>query len=326
MSREGAKEWLLTYRELHDNFKSTMIGRTQNDTGYTLKDPRTGEYIPRKRFNKYILPELGLTEEEYYLKYSGVSEIPLVCPVCGEPLTFISIFRGYRKCCDKKDCSGRSLIKSICEEIEMEDPDARALAVAAMHSDEAREKARLSIIEVTNKDESRRANSERQKLRYSNPEERIKTGESIRRSKLKNGTTPKGGFHKKGIRSKVYSEFEKKEVTFDSNWERWYYENSLTNSDIIKLVRDLDFVIEYYLPQEEDRIREGVGVIGHSYTPDFIQFMKTGEIWVVEIKPEKDMDDEIVKAKIKYAIPYCKSHGYRYVIFNDDLSTPHFYC
>ena len=56
MSREDAEEWLLTYRELHDNFKSTMIGRTQNDTGYTLKDPRTGEYIPRKKFNKYILP------------------------------------------------------------------------------------------------------------------------------------------------------------------------------------------------------------------------------------------------------------------------------
>lgn len=321
MSRDEVKEWLITHRIIHKSFKSNMIGRTPSDTVFTLKDPRTGESISRRRFNKFILPELGLTEEEYYLKYSGITDIPLVCPVCGEPLTFINIFRGYRKCCDKKDCSGRSLIKSICEEIEMEDLEARAVAVSAMHSETAREKASHSISISTKK-------------RYESQEERDKTGAAVRESKLNNFKLPRGGSSRLGLHIDLYSESDGRVVGFDSTWEAEYYEKSLKNPEVKEIKRLVGFTIEYFTKSEEQIMESGIipefssrnyNQVGHAYHPDFLQFMKNGEIWVVEIKPEKDMDDEIVQAKIKYAIPYCNSHGYRYVIFNDDLSTPHFY-
>lgn len=131
---------------------------------------------------------------------------------------------------------------------------------------------------------------------------------------------------RRGKKSKMFSRDDGEDVYFDSTWEKRFLSERGQWDDAVSIRRKLDFYIPWYTPEEEKLIESGIEVVPHNYSPDFIMEMTNGEIWVVEIKPLIEMDKEDVQAKIKYAIPYCKSHGYRYVIFNDDLSTPHFYC
>lgn len=309
-SREDAKEWLLELRRLHDQFLNTCISRHEH--GFLVKDPVTLEFRKRRFFIDRRLRSLGMSEESYYRKMAFEDqEIDLICPKCGKPLTFMNMMRGFRKCCEHSpECKG--YLESLSTEIKMSNPETRELCLKNLHTEETNKKRLESLLPVLQSEEYGTKMSESIKRRW----------ERADQNEIDKMVGP--GRYKK---SRLYSELEGKFIKFDSSWEEdFYLKYEERNLEFSELRRSIGFKIKYYTKEEESLgLDKDPGFRAHNYIPDFKAITKSGEIWIIEIKPLSLMDDEIVKAKIKYAIPYCKSHGYRYVIFNDDLSTPHFY-
>lgn len=75
--------------------------------------PELNSWIPGRKIVKRLRDELSLTPKEWFdkhflLKDENGNPITPVCEVCGKPLTFFNLTRGYQKrfCCSK--CTGES--------------------------------------------------------------------------------------------------------------------------------------------------------------------------------------------------------------------------
>lgn len=291
-----------------------------------LKFNFNGELMNLREFNR-SLNSLGIDKEIYYRRIVGLHEPPkCCCPDCNNDAEFCDVTRGYHIVChDHRDLYRKNhrlttpyRDKQKTTQLKRyEDPEARLITSEAMKKSNAEhpeyvKKRTESLKKTCNTPEGRLQLSKNSKSGWQNADE-----EKIWRMTM-------GG--KRGKKSKLFSKYENCMIHFDSEWENKFLVKSSDDEENLFIKRKTGIKIEYYLPHEEELISKGIEVLPRFYNPDFLITRFNGEIWLVEIKPEEYMDDEIVQAKIKYAIPYCKSHGYRYVIFNDDLSTPHFYC
>lgn len=142
--------------------------------------------------------------------------------------------------------------------------------------------------------------------RYKRPEEREKTSSSSRlvwrnpSDKLINNSL---GSYKSRLSAKVYSKWEGKEITFDSSWEVHLF-NKVNNLDGYVLVRT-PFTVQYESPND---------LKSHNYLPDFL----LNNHYLIEIKPNYLLDDEVNIAKFNAADLYCRENGLEYVILTED--------
>lgn len=273
-----------------------------------------------------------LDDQWYYNTQILGSETTPKCPYCNRPRKFLGILPGYTKTCRCKECINKSR-SEFEKKTFKENPEIRIESTRkgketrASRTPERRKEVgdhirtgQKSILESRGRKISAALNTPESKLRASNSRREMWKDPSQELLATLNNA-------KRGRKSKLYSADDGSEVYFDSSWERSFFLNISTKLDIKSIKRKVGFTISYYIPDEEEVLLEqGVEIVPHNYTPDFLLELTNGEIWVVEIKPVKDMDDIVVQSKIKYAVPYCQNLGYRYVIFNDDLTTPHFYC
>lgn len=113
-----------------------------------------------------------------------------------------------------------------------------------------------------------------------------------------------------GIKSKTFSIYEGKNISFDSNLEREFFFKYSRDFSIKSIIRE-PFSIEYINPND-NRV--------HKYTPDFLIIYWNGYMEVVEIKPKIQLIDPVVKVKAFFALRYCISKGLNYrFITEDDL-------
>ena len=152
--------------------------------------------------------------------------------------------------------------------------------------------------------------SERTKNSLNTEESRMKRSKShidLWKNPTEKMINPKGGSGFRGIKSRIYSPYEDKFISFDSNWERDFFINISNNPDVIKIIRGAGMSIGYINPNDG---------ISHNYIPDFLIEYSNGYKEVVEIKPQLIVDtDEIVNIKYRYAIKYLsdKNIGYRFI-------------
>lgn len=106
-----------------------------------------------------------------------------------------------------------------------------------------------------------------------------------------------------GVRTKLYSLWENKMIKLDSNWELKFYNLCVLNN-IQSLIRE-PLVIEYTKPHESD---------SSWYKPDFL----LNNHYLIEIKPNYLLDDEVNIAKFNAADLYCRENGLEYVILTED--------
>lgn len=118
----------------------------------------------------------------------------------------------------------------------------------------------------------------------------------------------------KGIKSKLYSSFENKIISLDSNLEKEFYSWAIKNQFVVSLRRNTSIKIPYTY--------EGVS---HNYVPDWIIVFSNRSVALVEIKPKVLLNDPIVIVKRDAAIRYCKLRKMQYHIVTEDFNNPIIY-
>lgn len=337
-----------------------------NSTYYYV--PTMNKWINNKHLRRE-LSTIGMTIQEYYdrwfLNITVPSDRPK-CP-CGNSVAFFNASKGYRDHCSNK-CSATYISDETRENM------SKAQRIN-QNRIEVREKQILSHLGHQDSEETRRKKSESHKGKIpwnlgvkASEETRKKLSErrkgkknalgckhtpemnhqkSLRSkaahadpNKYVNGNSGASNFVR-GIREKVTSVYTGEEMILDSRFESRFYRICIEDPTVVRLIRADRFCrIPYTLYGES-----------HTYKPDFLIFREGSEIpELVEVKPDYQMDYDIVIAKRLAAIEYCKkNHLIHYtvtekylnsldesmiyyhvlpedfLIFNDDLSTPHFY-
>lgn len=131
-----------------------------------------------------------------------------------------------------------------------------------------------------------------------------------RYNKPKKSKNNRKSSNKYGIKSKTFSVYEGKSISFDSNLEREFFFKFSNNINVRSIIRE-PFSIKYINP-DDGRV--------HKYTPDFLIIYWNSYMEVVEVKPKSQLTDPVVKVKASFAIGYCMSKGLNYrFITEDDL-------
>jgi hypothetical protein len=287
-------------------------------------NPWTGEYVGIKSLRK-DLKLRGRDDQWYYdTQVLGLESNPK-CLYCEESRKFLGILAGYRKTCGKKECVSRSKSESEIRTFR-ENPEIRiestkkGKATRAARTPERRrevgdhiregqkpilkERGRKISIALNTPESQKRARNSRRKM-WKNPSDKLL-------STTKNS--------KRGKKLKIFSEYESKIISLDSNLEKTFYEWSRTKSFVVNLVRNKTISIPYFVKGESLELEP------HNYYPDWIMTLDSGDIVIVEVKPKCLLDDDIVKAKSSAAIKYCKSEGYHYYVYTEDMDNPIIYC
>lgn len=141
----------------------------------------------------------------------------------------------------------------------------------------------------------------------------IKKLKPSKHSRFKQGVVARNTLHK------LFESQQDKPVIYRSSYE-WRFINWLERNPHIVGWGSECLCIPYKLDNGEN----------HSYYPDYVVKLDSGDIWVVEIKPanqtKKPSNQNSYawtqwlknKAKWKYALAYCNSHGYKFKIFTED--------
>lgn len=174
-----------------------------------------------------------------------------------------------------------------------------------------REKVRLSIIKRYKDDKSlsKRLSDSIKNHYINNPQSRIR--QSI--SHIKLWMNPSESLLKTlnngniGIHSKIYSKYEFKFITFDSNLERKFYLSMSSRSDIVSIYREPTHFM-YYDSQKN---------LYRNYYPDFLIVYSDGVEELIEIKPFSKIIDQNVIDKSIYSVNFCYLLGLKYSIYTD---------
>lgn len=272
------------------------------------------------------------------------------CIYCGKELKFKELCSGYYRTCGSKECEyKRKSEKSInYTHSHLEDISQRVKEIWAR--DGQKDKMSSIIKEAKNRPESIKKTSDYMRSRWENNREEMQEinrrnslnityrinlsksqSERYRKERLKNNYLAKivakyvplpenpleseklrkrKGSSWRGITSSIYSEYERKTIYFDSDWERLFYFYMINfKSDEIEVIYRRNTIRIPYRINNED--------ILHNYTPDFIIKYKDGREEVIEIKPEYRLEDDIVKLKISEISDICYLTGVEFKLVTD---------
>lgn len=155
-----------------------------------------------------------------------------------------------------------------------------------------------SLKETFSRPERKKNLIESQKKKWENPTERMIN------PKYKYGRIK--GTRYSGVKSRIYSRYEDKFISFDSNWEKFWFINESNNPDIVS-IRRCNISIPYTNQYGET----------HRYIPDFIVEYYSGNRELVEIKPSSRLNEIDTILKIKSGISYAFLHNLNYKILTE---------
>ena len=299
-----------------------------------------------------ILKEFNITSQDYYdrwfLNITVKSDRPK-CPVCEFECSFIKVSRGYRLTCCNKECKAeirreeasvrfkelskdKEYIKKLSnsQKKRFEDPREREkLSIASKemwknedtrnriistrietfknHPEISEKKSKLMKI-TTNTPEYRQMCSDRMKERWKDENYREDRKRILNKIWEDPTDTVLKFTRSKPNTSKLYSEYEDVEIYLDSSWEAAFFlYNSLLNDNVIMIYRE-PFSIPYINPEDNTV---------HMYFPDFLVIYNDGSQELIEIKPESNLENEVVKSKNKVAIDLCYLTGIKFRLVTD---------
>ena len=242
---------------------------------------------------KYELSIINLTVQDWYNKNILNSDTPS-CPYCGKPRKFIDISHGYRTTCGDRDCISKEYT--------------RVQRVSKEKNEDRWIKQSNTIKELYKNPEYR----EKWETGRKSMLEREDYHENLSKSLIKTWESPSeemiNAQRSRGIKSKTYSPYEDKDISFDSTWEEKFF-NICIKDMSIKIVIRSPFTIKYINPIDNKF---------HNYIPDFFIEYKNGTKELIEVKPKYLLNDIIVKSKEYSAIEYCKNNNINYRFVTED--------
>lgn len=276
------------------------------------------------------LSKIGRTVKDWYnrwiMNFTVESQIP-ICKIsgCSEPVEFKGITVGYSiGTCSNKDHRRLGKIMSHTgktHSIETRNKISMSTKLSFINDPLLIERRTRSLIKTLSTPESKLKKHNIMVKRYKDENEHKKTSiglkkaysksssrENVSRAKLIQWMNPSDAMIKSikanyGTKSRAFSEWEGKEVHFDSTWEDTFF-NKCVEMKVESLLRE-PIRIPYF--------REGNTTgIPNSYYPDFL----LNNHYLIEIKPNYLLDAN--EDKFLAADLYCRENGLEYVILTED--------
>lgn len=300
----------------------------RNSTRYYV--PELNDWISCRSLNKY-LDQVGLNTQSYYDKY--FLDEDKLCPICKKSYKrFLNVKSGYNKTCGNPECSDRHRKNSIREAYK--DPELRnkiskltkegfsknpeSLIIrneklkSYYSNDDNREKFRSYMVDFYKKNpEITKMRAERLRDRYENDIELYEKVAKNNKDRWNNPTDKMlNWLGYKSSNLKVFSKFDNKIIKLDSKWELGYFNKCLNDPLVKSIIRYHKISIEYF----DTRINKL-----RYYIPDFLVEYIDEHKELVEIKPSRLLDDELVILKSNSAMKYCENNDliYRIITEND---------
>lgn len=278
-----------------------------------------------------MLIKVGLTKQEWVnLHMFGDKDIIPLCPYCKDkPLKF-DVWDYKQSCCEPK-CKrdrlhkypdyikkyketiekNRELNKKKAEKRKIE----KLMLIEKLGIDgykELKEKERIEREERYRLYKERKAwIAEKRKKDAAAAHSRAIESEKLRREKeIERQNKPIDPYHYivRGKRSTTYSEFEDRDIHFDSSWEKAFWEFMSKNEDVLTIIRYHKIRIKYF-NREFNKNKH--------YVPDFLIKYKDGHQEIAEIKPSKYLRTYDAQDKIKAGEDYCKEIGITYCLYTE---------
>lgn len=300
-----------------------IVGKTSNGSN-KYEFLYKGEYVTIGKLKKLLSSE-SKSLENWYDEYVLSLNDNTICPICNKnKRKFCDLHTGYYKTCSDKEC--QSKILSLAGINRYSDPHERdrtskATQLATSTPEARRRNSEAQLKSYRENPGRREIQRIRQLERYEDPNEHLKTKESVRAVRSTSESREKSRisainswnnptdrrFNSCGNAGKKYyseSIWENgKVIRFDSSWELKFF-NLCESKNVSKLLRCRMF-IKYYNPID---LRES------RYLPDFI----LNDHYLIEVKPNYMLDDPINIAKFNAADLYCRENGLEYVILTED--------
>ena len=258
-----------------------------------------------------MLKKYNLGLQTYYdlvvLKLDNIQDRPK-CPICSKTLDFISMEHGYKKTCSKE-----------CEKLlrkEYINKNSKMLKKGDRQSDAAKIKISKSLIgrKMSDSWKQKRSNymkkfhaSEEGKKFFKNIYEKIS---KLNIEKILNNKDSYS-YNKNFLKGEYFSEIFKENYYFDSGWEQKFIKLSEKFSSDIEILTRATEIITYQL------IDKSGEKSSHRYLPDFYIKLKTGEEFIIEIKPFYQLNERKVLAKKEAAELYYSKKRIKYLIITE---------
>ena len=256
------------------------------------------------------LKKLGIKPQDYYdrwiLGITVKSERPK-CEIesCNDESTFLNIGKGYSGHCEDKEhhriVVNRHMSRESTDEVKLK----QSISIKKRYKDDPTLSVRIgnSISKAYDlhpeKRELQRMNGIK---RYQDPKE-VERSSNIMKELHRNGVfdgVPRGF----GNKSKVFSKWENKDISLDSSYELEFFNKCSDNCNVNSLIRE-SIKIQYVSPTDN---------LSHTYFPDFL----LNDHYLIEIKPNYKLDDEVNICKFNAADEYCRLNNLEYVIITED--------
>lgn len=284
--------------------------------------PWLNRWISSRFISSYLF-KIDKSVQDYYdrwfLNITVPSDRPK-CPYCGRNLWFKELCSGYLKTCGSNECEKKRKKEKNSQSYR----EGRRKMPKKQYSISTNNglvntidkiNVRRDIIEEGNrrKKEDRKQEISRNRLLTNGHFARLVSKYvTLPENPLnKNNQRKRKGSPWRGINSSIYSDYEKKIIYFDSDWERifYFYLINFERDNIEIIYRRSTIRIPYIIDDEDNTI--------HHYTPDFILKYKTGIEEIVEIKPEYRLNDKVTKIKINELSNVCYLTGTKFRLVTD---------
>lgn len=211
-----------------------------------------------------------------------------------KPRVFIDISHGYRATCGDKDCIKKEYT--------------RVQTLSRKENSDRWIKQSNTVKELFKNQEYKEKWEIGRKIMLGRKEYH----ENLSNSLIKSWESPSEEMLKtlgsRGIKSKVYSPYENKDISLDSTWEEKFFNICIKDINIKSVIRS-PFTIKYINPIDNKY---------HNYIPDFLIEYNNGAKELIEIKPKYLLNDPIVKSKEYSAINYCENNNIKYKFITED--------
>jgi len=175
---------------------------------------------------------------------------------------------------------------------------------------------------ITCSDKTKKKISKSMKKKWNDPEFREKSVKSAKKKTLsekhkqniskglskayvegRRESTRKIGFYS----GSFYSKKNGKTLEYRSSYEWFAYQ----------LLEQMVMVFAYEVEPFTIKYRKGYNKVGR-YTPDILVTYMDGSKQLIEVKPKKKVNDEMVQKKMKAAKRYCKKNGIEFSMWTED--------
>lgn len=178
--------------------------------------------------------------------------------------------------------------------------------IKKLSTDESKKKKHDIMVDRYRDENERKKTSDGLRKAYSNPESRL----NVSKAKLAQWSNPSKSMLNSiranyGLKFSKFSIWENKVIHLDSTWESKFFDKCI-GLNVESLLRE-SIRVPYFKPYNNTSIP-------NNYYPDFL----LNDHYLIEIKPNYLLDDEVNIAKFNAADIYCRENGLEYVILTED--------